>query len=57
MIFGTIDIREKENKKYIYVQTTFDGIKRNKYVEEYSNELYNLILENNQVAKQLKKKN
>ena len=56
MIFGTIDIRENENKKYIYVQTTIDGIKRNKYVGEYSNELYNLILENNQVAKQLKKR-
>lgn len=56
MIFGTIDIREKENKKYIYVQTIIDGIKRNKYVGEYSNELYNLILENNQVAKQLKKR-
>ena len=56
MIFGTVDIREKENKKYIYVQTTIDGIKRNKYVGEYSNELYNLILENNQVAKQLKKR-
>lgn len=56
MIFGTIDIRENENKKYIYVQTTIDGIKRNKYVGEYSNELYNLILENNQIAKQLKKR-
>ena len=56
MIFGTIDIRENENKKYIYVQTTIDRIKRNKYVGEYSNELYNLILENNQVAKQLKKR-
>lgn len=56
MIFGTVDIRKKENKKYIYVQTTIDGIKRNKYVGEYSNELYNLILENNQVAKQLKKR-
>ena len=56
MIFGTIDIRENENKKYIYVQTTIEGIKRNKYVGEYSNELYNLILENNQVAKQLKKR-
>lgn len=56
MIFGTIDIREKNDKKYIYVQCFIDGIKKNKYVGEYSNELYNLILENNQTAKGLKKR-
>ena len=56
LIFGSIEIREKDDKKYIYVHNRIDGISRSKYAGEYSDELYNLILENNKRAKEYKKK-
>ena len=56
LIFGSIEIREKNDKKYIYVHNRIDGISRSKYAGEYSDELYNLILENNKRAKEYKKK-
>lgn len=56
MLNGTIEIREKNNSKYIYLHYREDGIKRSKYAGEYSVELYNLILENNQLAKEYKKR-
>ena len=52
LIYGTIEIR---NDKYIYVHYREDGLLFNKYVGEYSDTLYNLILNNNIKAKQLKK--
>lgn len=55
MIYGSIEIREKNQKKYIYVHFIEDGISKSKYAGEYSNELYNLILENNNLVKQYKK--
>jgi len=55
MIYGSIEIREKNGKKYIYVHFREDGISTSKYAGEYSNELYNLIIENNNVVKQYKK--
>lgn len=54
MIHGSIEIREIKNKKYIYVHYREEGISTSKYVGEYSNELYNLILENNNLVKQYK---
>ena len=54
--YGSIEIREKNKKKYIYVHHREDGLKVSKYVGEYSNELYNLLLENNELAKELKKR-
>lgn len=54
--YGSIEIREKNDNKYIYVHHREDGLKVSKYVGEYSNELYNLILENNELAKELKKR-
>ena len=33
-----------------------DGIKESKYVGEYSNELYTMIVSNNELAKQYKKR-
>ena len=54
--YGSIEIRETNNNKYIYVHRREDGLKVSKYVGEYSNELYNLILENNELAKELKKR-
>lgn len=56
LIFGSIEIREKNDKKYIYVHSRIDGISKSKYAGEYSDELYNLILENNKRVKEYKKK-
>ena len=56
LIYGTIEIRVGSNKKYIYVHYREDGVLMTKYVGEYTNELYSVILENNSIAKELKKK-
>ena len=50
MIYGSIEIREKSNNRYIYVHRRIDGIKESKYVGEYSNELYTMIVSNNELA-------
>ena len=55
MVYGSIEIRENNEKKYIYVHRRIDGIKESKYVGEYSNELFAMITENNLLAKQYKK--
>lgn len=54
--YGSIEVREKESKKYIYTHFRNDGVLTSKYVGEYSNELYNLILENNELVRELKKR-
>lgn len=54
--YGSVEIRERDAKKYIYVHFREDGISHTKYVGEYSQELYNVILENNQLVKQYKKR-
>ena len=54
MIYGSIEIREKSNNRYVYVHRRIDGIKESKYVGEYSNELYTMIVSNNELAKQYK---
>jgi len=56
LLYGAVEIREKKEKKYIYVHYREDGVKRSKYAGEYSNELYNLIIENNNLAKEYKKR-
>lgn len=56
MVYGSIEIRENNEKKYIYVHRRIDGIKESKYVGEYSNELFSMITENNLLAKQYKKR-
>ena len=55
LIYGSVEIRENKSNKYIYVHYRVDGIALTKYVGEYSDELYNLVLNNNIKAKQLKK--
>ena len=55
LIYGSIEIRENNSNKYIYVHFREDGIALTKYVGEYSDELYNLVLSNSIRAKQLKK--
>lgn len=55
LIYGSIEIRERDNNKYAYVHYREEGIQRTKYVGEYSQELHNLILSNSIKAKELKK--
>ncbi len=56
MIYGSIEIRERNNKQYVYVHYRDNGLKRTKYAGEYSAALHNLILENNALAKQYKQR-
>ena len=55
LAYGSVEIREKDLNKYIYVHYREDGVALTKYVGEYSEELYNLILNNSIKAKELKK--
>ena len=56
MVYGSVEIRNSNEKKYIYVHYRLDGKRQTKYVGEYSEELHSLILENNNLAKQYKKR-
>lgn len=55
MIYGSIEIRENNGKRYIYVHFRDEGISTSKYAGEYSIELNNLILENNRIVKEYKR--
>lgn len=55
LAYGAVEIRENNSNKYIYVHYREDGVALTKYVGEYSEELYNLVLNNSIKAKQLKK--
>ena len=50
-------LEKKNSNKYIYVHYREDGILLTKYVGEYSDNLYNLILNNSIKAKRIKKRN
>ena len=54
-IYGSIEIRENNSSKYIYVHYRDGGIVLTKYAGEYTDDLYNLILNNNIKAKEFKK--
>ena len=56
MIYGSIEIREQNDKQYIYVHYRDNGLKKTKYAGEYSTALHDLVLENNALAKQYKKR-
>ena len=55
LAYGSVEIREKDSNKYIYVHYREDGVALTKYVGEYSDELYSLVLNNSIMAKELKK--
>ena len=55
LVYGAIEVREKDNKKYIYTHVKEDGLQSTKYIGEYNDELYNLVLNNNLKAKEIKK--
>ncbi len=56
LAYGSVEIRENNSKKYIYVHFREDGVALTKYIGEYSDELYNLVLNNSIKAKELKRK-
>lgn len=55
LAYGSVEIRENNSNKYIYVHYREDGVVLTKYVGEYSEELYNLVLNNSIKAKKIKK--
>lgn len=55
LAYGSVEIRENNSNKYIYVHYRENGVALTKYVGEYSDELYNLVLNNSIKAKELKK--
>lgn len=55
LAYGSVEIRENDSNKYIYVHYREDGVILTKYVGEYSEELYNLVLNNSIKAKKIKK--
>ena len=56
LLYGSIELREKDGKQYIYVHFRLDGVLTTKYAGEYSDVLYNLIRNNTELAKNLKKR-
>lgn len=56
LTYGSIEIREKDSKQYIYVHYRHDGLLSTEYVGQYSDVLYNLIRNNTALAKNLKKR-
>lgn len=55
LVYGTPEIRERNGKKYLYVHYRENGLSLTKYVDEYSEELYNSMLYVNATAKLIKK--
>ena len=55
LVYGSVEIRENDNKKYIYTHVKEDGLQSTKYIGEYTDDLYNLIINNNIIAKRIKK--
>ncbi len=55
LVYGTPEIRERNGKKYLYVHYREDGVALTKYVDEYSEELYNSMIYGNATAKLIKK--
>ena len=56
LVYGAIEVRINDSKKYIYTHAKENGLQTTKYIGEYSDEMYNLILNNNIKAKDLKKR-
>ena len=46
LAYGSVEVREKNDNRYLYVHYREDGVVLTKYVGEYSDELHNLILSN-----------
>ena len=55
-VHGTPEIRVVGEKKFLYVHYRMGGRARTKYLGEYTGELHNLVLENNALVKEYKKR-
>ena len=55
LLWGTVEIRDVKGGQYIYLHKRVSGLSRTFYVGEYSEALYNQIIKNNMVAKELKR--
>ena len=56
LTYGSIELRENNQKQYIYVHYRQEGVLTTKYAGEYSDVLYNLIKNNTILASALKKR-
>ncbi len=56
LLYGSIQIRKEGNKKYIYLYYREAGTLKSRYAGVYSEELHNLLIKNNIVAKEYKKR-
>lgn len=56
LLWGTVEVREVKDGKYIYLHRRVSGITRTIYAGEYSDELYSLIQKNNLEAKEIKRR-
>lgn len=56
LLYGSIQIRKEDNKKYIYLYYRESGILKSRYAGVYSEELHNLLIKNNIIAKEYKKR-
>ena len=56
LVYGTPEIRERGDKKYIYVHYRLDGRQLTSFVGAYSKEILDVIVKNNVEARALKKK-
>lgn len=52
---GTPEIKERDNKKYLYVRKRVAGKQTSTYVGAYTEELYNLLLRNAREAREIRK--
>jgi prophage maintenance system killer protein len=55
LLYGSVEIRESSGNRFIYLHGRENGLPFTKYAGEYTDELYNLILNNNNKAKEIKK--
>lgn len=53
-IYGSVEVRENHHQKNLYVHFRKDGKLLSKYIGVYSDELYNLLVNNNIKSKEIK---
>lgn len=56
LIYGSVEVRDSRDNKYIYCHSRENGVQTTKYIGEYTEVLFNMINENNLVAKEMKRK-
>lgn len=53
MVYGAVEIRKRDKKQYIYVHYRLNGKQISTYVGEYTDDLYNLIIKNNEKSRKI----